>query len=227
MIEAYKNYWKQYADFTGRTDRPGFWWPALMNFIISSIFGLNFILLVVIVGLGMVAEYDSTGDVTSSAVGLGILGIFMWVIAVIWVLVNFVPNLAIIIRRLRDAGYDWPWIFLAFVPIGNIVLLVFLCQPTKAPMFTNYQGYYNQTGSNNGYQQGFPGQNPSGQQLMNQGQAGFTNQQMSGQVPQQPVQGATVQQPVQTAFSESAAAPVQESNSAVGSESNYTGSPFQ
>ena len=39
MIEAYKNYWNNYANFTDRTSRGGYWWVVLMNIIVSFAIG--------------------------------------------------------------------------------------------------------------------------------------------------------------------------------------------
>jgi uncharacterized membrane protein YhaH (DUF805 family) len=49
-----------------------------------------------------------------------------------WIVAILLPTIAIGVRRLRDAGYHWAWLFLGLVPIvGGIVLIVFLTQPTK------------------------------------------------------------------------------------------------
>ena len=70
------------------------------------------ILFVVLVGLATAAIWDGLGTA--------------WNIAVL------VPSLGLGVRRLRDAGYRWGWIFLLLVPIvGSIVLIVFLTQPSK------------------------------------------------------------------------------------------------
>ena len=45
--------------------------------------------------------------------------------------VFFTPSLAVKVRRLRDAGLHWAFIFLHFVPMGGIALLVLLAMPTK------------------------------------------------------------------------------------------------
>ena len=45
---------------------------------------------------------------------------------------NYIPSIALQVRRLRDAGFHWALIFLRYAPvIGDIVLLVLFCQPTK------------------------------------------------------------------------------------------------
>ena len=42
------------------------------------------------------------------------------------------PCIAIAVRRLRDAGYHWAYIFIPLIPFVGIFILIFLlCQPTK------------------------------------------------------------------------------------------------
>ena len=43
----------------------------------------------------------------------------------------FVPLLALIVRRLRDVGIHWAYIFIVFVPLGAITLLVMLAMPSQ------------------------------------------------------------------------------------------------
>ncbi len=53
---------------------------------------------------------------------------------------SFIPSIALQVRRLRDAGFHWALIFLRFASfIGDIVLLVLCCQPTKVEFpFNNF-----------------------------------------------------------------------------------------
>ena len=45
--------------------------------------------------------------------------------------VTLIPYLSINIRRLRDSGRKWAWIFINLIPVlGNIIYLVFLFQPS-------------------------------------------------------------------------------------------------
>ena len=61
------------------------------------------------------------------ALHLGSLLAGLWGIAVL------LPNLAVAVRRLRDAGYGWGNLFWILVPIAGIVVLIVLwTQPTKA-----------------------------------------------------------------------------------------------
>lgn len=115
MIQAYKNFFKGYADFTGRSTRSDFWWVWLMNHILF--------LPLYIFCFRM--AWNDAGE-TDPILGVAIISIYM-----ILGIVFFTPSLAVKVRRLRDAGLHWAFIFLHFVPMGGIALLVLLAMPTK------------------------------------------------------------------------------------------------
>ena len=115
MIKAYKNFFKGYADFTGRSTRSDFWWVWLMNSILF---------LPLYIFWFQMALKDAGG--TDPILGVAIISIYM-----ILAIVLFIPSLAVKVRRLRDAGIHWAFIFLYFVPMGGIALLVLLAMPTK------------------------------------------------------------------------------------------------
>jgi len=51
----------------------------------------------------------------------------------VWGIAVLLPNLAVAVRRLRDAGYGWGNLFWSLVPIAGLVVLITLwAQPTKA-----------------------------------------------------------------------------------------------
>jgi uncharacterized membrane protein YhaH (DUF805 family) len=55
---------------------------------------------------------------------------FGWILS-LYLPASILPTLPLTIRRLRDAGKPWPWIFIGLIPIiGTIWLIVLLCQPT-------------------------------------------------------------------------------------------------
>jgi uncharacterized membrane protein YhaH (DUF805 family) len=63
-------------------------------------------------------------------VGTGALGD---VASVLWFVGLVVPYLAIGVRRLRDAGFNWALFLLGLVPVlGTIAVIVLWVQPTKA-----------------------------------------------------------------------------------------------
>ncbi len=101
MIESYKAFWKNYVNFSGKAGRPEFWWSCLCNIIVSAI--------ITIVG---------------TVVGLPILGS-------IFSLAILIPSLSVTIRRLRDAGFHWAWIFLCLTGIGSIVVLIMCAMQSK------------------------------------------------------------------------------------------------
>ena len=115
MIQAYKNFFKGYADFTGRSTRSDFWWVWLMN---------NILFLPLYIFYFQMAWNDA-GE-TDPILGVAIISIYM-----ILGIVFFTPSLAVKVRRLRDAGLHWAFIFLYFVPMGGIALLVLLAMPSK------------------------------------------------------------------------------------------------
>ena len=115
MIQAYKNFFKGYVDFTGRSTRPEYWWVWLMN---------NILFLPLYIFYFQMALKDSRE--TDPILGVAIISIYM-----ILGIVFFTPSLAVKVRRLRDAGLHWAFIFLHFVPMGGIALLVLLAMPTK------------------------------------------------------------------------------------------------
>ena len=219
MFAAYKKFWTHYADFSGRSSRSDFWWAFLCKIIIV----VPLFIIIWVSALGSFfssavqdATYGYEPDPSAILAGAGFAVIF-WFILLIYNLATFIPEMAIIVRRLRDAGYHWAFLFLyvgplvlLFVPVLNIIagivvlpcfiaLIVLLCQGSKPEMVGN--SYGQQYG-----QQNFQGQQ-FGQQPYNQGlnyekqpqQGGFQGQQF-GQS-QQPVQNQQFgQQPQQGGF---------------------------
>ena len=132
MINAYKNFFKNYAEFTGRSTRPDYWWVWLGNFILSIPFWVIYIYTVF-----LSAVMDSVSDSASEAAFM-IFGLVA-IIYVVFYLAILVPTIALTIRRLRDAGFHWAFIFLRFAPmVGGIALLILLAMPTKETEVVNY-----------------------------------------------------------------------------------------
>lgn len=116
MINAYKNFFKGYVDFTGRSKRSEYWWIWLTNMI----------LLVPFYSVYFKALANPRNETALMALG-GIAIIYM-----IFGLALMLPMLALTVRRLRDAGFHWALIFVSFIPmVGPLALLVLLAMPTK------------------------------------------------------------------------------------------------
>ena len=117
MFKAYKKYWMGYFDFTGRSSRSDYWLAVLANTIVTII--LFSIVIVVTV-------FDSPNS------HYHIIFILLYLLAMLYFFANYIPSIALQVRRLRDAGFHWALIFLSYAHvIGDIVLLVLFCQPTK------------------------------------------------------------------------------------------------
>lgn len=95
MIEAYKKFFQNYANFTGRTNKADYWWAFLCNLIVTTV--------------------------------LGWIPIIGWLVS----LGLACPGVAISIRRLRDVGEKWSYIFMGLIPFaGPIILIVKFCKPS-------------------------------------------------------------------------------------------------
>ena len=151
MFSAYKKFWTRYADFSGRSSRSDYWWVVLCNFLITlpfsliAFFGFLIPLFSEIYYAGL---YDYEPDLSGAMAGAGLAAFIMFLLA-IYGLATIVPHLAITVRRLRDAGFHWAFIFLgvgptiaSFIPVLNILaalvslpcgiaLIVLLCQASK------------------------------------------------------------------------------------------------
>lgn len=91
---------KKYAEFDGRSRRTEYWMFILFNMIVSFVFGF-------------IDGMAATG---------GVIGL-------LYVLVVFVPSIAVSIRRLHDAGHSGWWLLINLIPIlGWIVFLIFTVQ---------------------------------------------------------------------------------------------------
>lgn len=103
-MPEFKAYWSNYIDFSDRTTARGYWIPALILFVINGLLSI----------LGKPAD--------------GNYGLFD-VISSLFSLACFIPSLAITVRRLRDTGRKWTWIFICLIPIvGWIWFIVLLCK---------------------------------------------------------------------------------------------------
>ena len=105
---AIRTVFTKYADFTGRASRAEFWWWILFVALVSAVLGtLNVI---------PVGDNGQLGSLLNS----------------IWSVIILLPTLAVGVRRLRDAGYEWGYIFFLLLPFaGAIMLCIFWAQATK------------------------------------------------------------------------------------------------
>ena len=78
----------------------------------------------------MVAETGSSDLFT--------IGVILLLIFFAYGVAAVLPGIALTVRRLRDAGYNWPYIFIPLIPFVGIFTFIFLlCQPTKVEVPLN------------------------------------------------------------------------------------------
>ena len=209
MFTAYKKFWTHYADFEGKSTRSDYWWSVLCNVLITLPFGImafGSILVAIFNVVQQATYYDYEGEFDPS-IFISSLGseFFIIILLSVFGIATLVPNLAIIVRRLRDAGYHWAFIFLyagpillMWVPILNILaavamlpcsiaLIVLLCMPTKeVKTSTVHQGQFTT-------QQAQPQQQPVQAQQFTQPQEPVQEQAVEPQTtPTQPQQESAI-----------------------------------
>lgn len=96
-----------YANFNGRARRSEYWYFQLFNIII----------LIALLMLGGGFSYGAEGGS-----GLGMTPYFIYALA------SFIPNLALVVRRLHDVGKSGWFLLISLIPlIGVIWLFILYC----------------------------------------------------------------------------------------------------
>lgn len=101
---------KRYADFQGRSGRKEYWMFLLFQMVVS-------------IALNIVSFIGASMD-SGLIAGIGT------VLAAVFALAMFIPNISVFVRRLHDidkSGWQLLWAFLPIV--GAIILLVFMVKP--------------------------------------------------------------------------------------------------
>jgi uncharacterized membrane protein YhaH (DUF805 family) len=111
FVEAVKSAYQNYVTFSGRATRSELWFWVLFQIIMSIVIGLIF-------GGGHMVMGDGAMNMHYEG-GL---------VANLWSLANFLPGLAVGIRRLHDLDKSGWWTLIAFIPlVGWIILIVWYC----------------------------------------------------------------------------------------------------
>ncbi len=125
MIEAYKKFWKGYVDFTGRSTPSDYWFAYSAHVLIFFTWYL------------LLAVFERMAAETGSS-DLFTIGVILLLIFFAYGVAAVLPGIALTVRRLRDAGYNWPYIFIPLIPFVGIFIFIFLlCQPTKVEVPLN------------------------------------------------------------------------------------------
>lgn len=107
---------KRYADFSGRSQRMEYWMYQLMWSLVMTV-----CLIVLFAGLPW-------GELEKPDVEPGPLFWVGAVLAVLWYLFTFIPDIAVTVRRFHDQDQSGWMYLLKFIPyLGWLVVFVFMC----------------------------------------------------------------------------------------------------
>jgi len=102
LIDYFVKAWQRSFDYTGRSTRPEYWWFYLANLLVAVL-------------LAVLGEFSD----------------LIYKLFNLYALASILPSLSLTVRRLRDSGKAWTWIFIGLIPfIGGIWLIILLCQPS-------------------------------------------------------------------------------------------------
>lgn len=100
--QAVQRGFARYAQFTGRANRPEFWWWTLFAVLVNIIVTI----------------------VDASANTDGILSLVV-------LLLLLCPNISVTVRRLHDQGMSGWWFLLGIIPLIGWILIIIICaQPS-------------------------------------------------------------------------------------------------
>ncbi|MBC1482235.1 DUF805 domain-containing protein [Listeria sp. FSL L7-1485] len=126
FLEAYKSFWKNYVNFSGRAPASAYWYVVIWNiivvgalYVVAIIFGLSAMMEGYMAGMGMVGG-----------------GGALFILIVLWLysLAIVIPTISLIVRRLHDSGKSGFLAFLGLIPFfGGIIILIFMCFGSDGP----------------------------------------------------------------------------------------------
>lgn len=103
MIKAYELFWKNFANFSGRSRRAEYWWALLDLCIINVIFD-------------MIALQISNPTIATIAK----------ILFRTYYLASLIPMISLSVRRLHDIDKSGWWYLLVFIPaFGPLALFIF------------------------------------------------------------------------------------------------------
>ena len=123
MLNHYLSAWKRPFDFKGRSNRKEYWCFNLLN-----IFPFIFInLLSSLLNIAILSLLSDSGEFEFIATFLQVIVKTIEIFSFLLVCGCLWTSIPLTVRRIRDVGMSWKWIFLALIPyFGNIYQLIFL-----------------------------------------------------------------------------------------------------
>lgn len=102
--QAITEFYSRYADFSGRSTRPGYWWAYLWQ-------------LILIIPIAILLSTAGT------------IGVLLYIV---FAVTHIIPLLSVTVRRLHDGGTSAWGLLIPFIPIvGGIVMIYLLIRPSE------------------------------------------------------------------------------------------------
>jgi len=107
-------FWQRAFDFSGRSSRREFWWGVFANSIIMVL-----LLILLVVSLTCLQEVLNPFSIT------------MIILFSLFCIVELIPSISLIFRRMHDIGKSGGYIWVLFIPVvGFIWYLYLVTRPT-------------------------------------------------------------------------------------------------
>lgn len=112
--------WRKYFDFLGVATRSEYWSFVLINTVI----GVALLLWTASTGLDILVWALSGFSLEDASIPL--------IAYVVFLLLIFIPTLAVTFRRVRDATGTGAWVLIVLLPfVGSLVLFIMCLMPSK------------------------------------------------------------------------------------------------
>lgn len=114
MTQSFKNFWKNYFNFTGTATRSEYWWLALWALIISIIWFIATII-IIIFSLASQDKVNIKFNTFAEFIHNTPSTLIVWCLLSLLTLLAFViPSLSLTVRRYRDSGLNEVSVWLLF-----------------------------------------------------------------------------------------------------------------
>ncbi|MDE7380484.1 MAG: DUF805 domain-containing protein [Clostridia bacterium] len=109
LIDGFKKFWTRAFDYHGTSSRREFWWGVLGNAIIMLI-----LLALLVISLTCISPQMNT------------FSSIMIIVFALFCLVELIPSVTLIIRRMHDIGRSGFFIFVLFIPVIGYIWYIYL-----------------------------------------------------------------------------------------------------
>jgi uncharacterized membrane protein YhaH (DUF805 family) len=117
IFKDYLLFWKNYANFTGRTPRRGYWMYVLWNTLIYALLYLLYYL------FGFSSQSMSFYGVNIlNYQTLNPFGVILSLVMMAYGLATLIPGIALTVRRLHDIGRRWHLILVNYIPVALLIV---------------------------------------------------------------------------------------------------------